>query len=241
METGQVAAERTIGQAIGEIRAERMRFVLMRFSFVVLTLLHLAILTWLVLCWPLHLLAFGSTAADGLVLLALTYLASAAFLIHWGASFRDESLSEFLRVLFGAHQLIRGRQQFCARLAAECRRVRRDRRYVFSLFVIQHQPIEIADRHWDLPVEDACGALVRSIVRGEDIVGVPSNDEVWVLAERVDHRTCANIAGRLASALRDSEPPFDAAQFRIGASTAGMEDPTPNALLNAARSRLAPV
>ena len=226
-----------MGQVVGDIRAERFRFVWLRLSFLGLLALHLLVIAWLVPAIPIGMTSVDATAAVGLVLFGLAYLSSLGFLVLWGPWFRHEPLSEFLRVLFGAHQLIRGRQQFLARLGAECQRARQDRRYVFSLVVIKDGAKQ---DNGALPSPaQAAALLVRGAVRADDIVADPSSDEVWVLISRADLQARARIVTRLADALRELVAPSSSEPYRIGASTYGADGDTPESLLATARERFA--
>ena len=99
-----------IATVVGQIRAERRRLILLRLSFVGVVLLHLLLLAWVTPWIP-----FGMTAEDytqatavALLLALSSSISSLTFLIVWAPHFRQETLPEFLRVLFGAQQLIRG-------------------------------------------------------------------------------------------------------------------------------------
>ena len=237
MQLTRGGAERTVGRVIGDLRAERSRFLWMRLSFVGVVALHLLVLAWVLPGVPIGMARVEQATAVGLLLFGVAYLSSLGFLVFWGPWFRHEPLSEFLRVLFGAHQLIRGRQQFLARLGAECQRARQDRRYVFSLVLIKD-----GAKHDNgaLPSPaQAAALLVRGAVRADDIVADPSSDEVWVLISRADLQARARIVTRLAGALRELVAPSSSEPYRIGASTYGADGDTPESLLATARERFA--
>jgi hypothetical protein len=230
-------AEHTVGQVVGDIKAERSRFVWLRFTFVGVVALNALALAWIVPAVPGGMSHIDGETALALLLIAVAFLSAIGFLIFWGPWFRHEPLSEFLRVLFGAHQLIRGRQQFLSRLAAECQRAHSDRRHIFSLVIIKE-----AAKHENRAAPSAAQAaalLVRGAVRAEDIVADPASDEVWVLISRADAHARARIVARLAGTLRDlvDAPALDS--YRVGASTYGADGDATNALFNAARERFA--
>lgn len=227
--------EHTVGQVIGDLKAERSRFIWLRLTFAGVVALHLLALAWVLPFAPLGASSLNGGGAVGLLLIGIAYLSAVGFLIFWGPGFRHEPLSEFLRVLFGAHQLIRGRAQFLSRIAAECQRAHGDRRYVFSLVVIKE-----AAKHGDgaMPsAGQAAALLVRGAVRAEDIVADPASDEVWVLISRADLQTRARIVARLANTLRELVDDEVLESYRIGASTYGADGDATNALFNAARER----
>ena len=232
-------AEQTVGQVVGDIRAERFRFVWLRLSFLGLLALHLLVIAWLVPAIPIGMTSVDATAAVGLVLFGLAYLSSLGFLVLWGPWFRHEPLSEFLRVLFGAHQLIRGRQQFLSRLAVECQRARVDRRHAFSLVLIKDT--KKRDNGALPSPAQAAALLVRGAVRGDDIVADPASDEVWVLISRADVQARTRIVQRLAGTLRDLVTLLSSESYRIGGSTYGTDGETPEALFDAARVRFVPL
>jgi hypothetical protein len=228
-------AEHTVGQVIGDLQAERARFVWLRLTFLGVLALHLLALAWVLPGVPMGASGLDGEASVGLILIGIAYLSALGFLVFWGPWFRHEPLSEFLRVLFGAHQLIRGRTQFLSRLAAECQRAHSDRRYVFSLVLIKE-----AAKHDNSSMPSAGQAaalLVRGAVRAEDIVADPASDEVWVLISRADLHTRARIVARLANTLRELVDEAALESYRIGASTYGADGDATNALFNAARER----
>lgn len=231
-----------VAAVFGQLRAERLRFWLMRLSFVGVCLLSLLFLAWAVPWVPFGMRASHYSGIVGAtLLLALTSSVSAlVFVIVWVPQFRHESLPEFLRVLFGAHQLIRGRQQFESRLAAECRRARRDRRSVFSLIIIelpeqQERPSTGREQERNL-----AAMLVRSKVRADDIVADCRPREVWLLSVGAGHQACQVIIRRLARGLADSEESFHDA-CRIGSSSFDVDGQQPDELFSAAYERLAPL
>ena len=230
-------AQHTVSQVVGDLKAERSRFVWLRLTFLGVVALHLLALGWIVPVVPGGMSTIDGDTTVALLLIAIAFLSALGFLIFWGPWFRHEPLSEFLRVLFGAHQLIRGRQQFISRLGAECQRAHSDRRYIFSLVVIKE-----AAEHGNSPMPSAGQAaalLVRGAVRAEDIVADPASDEVWVLISRADLHARARIVTRLANTLRELVEEAALESYRIGASTYGADGDATNALFNAARERFA--
>jgi len=237
MQQTGVKPEQTVGQVVGDLKAERSRFLWLRLSFAGVVALHLLALAWILPFVPGGMSRLDGATAVALVLMATAFLSAIGFLVFWGPWFRHEPLSEFLRVLFGAHQLIRGRAQFLSRIAAECQRARSDRRYLFSLVVIKE-----ATKHDNGAMPSAAQAaalLVRGAVRAEDIVADPASDEVWVLISRADPHARARIVARLAETLRElvTTASFDA--YRIGASTYGADGDAPELLFDRARVRFA--
>jgi GGDEF domain-containing protein len=145
-----------------------------------------------------------------------------------------------LRVLFGAQQLIRNRGQFLSRLAFECHRAHRDRRAIFSLVIISDgnhaadgQRIGEADNRLH-----ETALVVRSVVRGEDVVATPEAGEVWVLVSGVGPQVRDAVLARLIRALSDSPV---SVTCRLGASTFGTDGDESEALFAAAEERMTPV
>ena len=246
MDASHTVAARPSGIAtvVGQIRAERRRLILLRLSFVGVVVLYLLLLAWVTPWIP-----FGMRTADytrgtavALLLALSSSLSSLTFLVVWAPHFRQETLPEFLRVLFGAQQLIRGRSQFQSRLAAECHRARRDRRHVFSLIVVRlqaatPQPVAQADGH--AREGELTTMLVRSIVRAQDIVSYSWPDEVWVLALGANHQACESIVHRLTRALTASDTPLRSPEScRIGCSTFDLDGQEPDELFSAAYGRM---
>ena len=226
---------------LSQLRSERRRLAAMRVSFVSVVGLVLALAVWL--APQTHL---GLTGADyttsvtaGLVLLGFVAVAVLGFALMWAPQFRREPLPEFLRVLFGAHQLIRNGEQLRSRLAFECRRARRDRRAVFSLVVLaggsgaSYSPIGEAEYEGrELPV------LVRSAVRADDIVATTSPRDVWVLLTSVSADVRDAVLARFIRALQAMP---DAGECSVGASTFGVDGDQPEMLMGVAQQRLTPL
>ena len=217
--------------------------MLMRGSFVVVAAAVLGFGAWALPWVPFGLRSgdYTPTIVAGVLLAAGCTFTSVAFVFAWAPLFRNEPLPEFLRVLFGANQLIRGRNQFVSRIASECRRARRDRRYEFSVFVVQHEgpdrspPGRISVEGHDY---DPAVLHVRSDVRNDDIVGIISPREIWVLILGANDEARDRVFARLERALQALDPPEACA---IGASTFGRDGERPDDLLTVAAQRLEPL
>ncbi len=157
------------------------------------------------------------------VLLAGGLFGSVAYWVVWRPILRHESSAEFLRVLFGAGLLIRGRGQFKGRLSAECGRDGKNGRNVFSLIVIRlsedrngsKEPAAGREFEKSLPA-----IAVRGIARSGDIVADAQPNEIWVLAVGADDHGRESIVHRMANSLSDgavSPRLFEGA--RIGGAT----------------------
>jgi hypothetical protein len=253
-EKGPVEVSRTatvraggIRFVIGQIRAERVRFALMRLSFAAVLLLNLLLTAWALPWFP-----FGTSVDDytaGTVITVLMAMGCSVvtvlFVLVWAPQFKNEPLPEFLRVLFGASQLIRSPAQFQSRLSAECRRARRDKRHTFSLIVAQLPNGEASEAPKIGEHEEArhyAAMLVRSAIRAEDIVGDSWPREVWVLSVGAGPEARDSILRRLAHALATSEgteQPLTAC--RIGGSTFGHDGEEVSELFSSAYKRLGPL
>lgn len=229
-----------VSEVIGQIKAERTRLVLFRLSFVAVLLLAGVSVAWTAPSVPIGLQArhMESSVVIALALAWLSGLAAVVFLFAWGALFRHESLPEFLRVLFGARQLIRGRGQFLNRLTTECRRARRDRRWVFSLIVIELPELKHRDDGSGWAPYEVAAMVVRSSVRAHDIVAQADAREIWVLAVGVGAEARDSIAQRLAGALSQPDVPVPAGGGHLGGSTFAWDGEDADALFYAARRRL---
>jgi hypothetical protein len=173
-------------------------------------------------------------------------VATLLFALVWAPQFRNEPLPEFLRVLFGAGQLIRGPQQFHSRLAAECRRAHKDRRHVFSLIVVQLPKGEAGEEQRPLieeteNVRQYAAMVVRNTIRAEDVVGDSWPREVWVLSAGAPQEARPSILHRLARSLATTDGESAFAGCRIGGSTFGRDGERPNEIFSAAYQRLAPL
>ncbi len=234
-----------VRSVVGEIRRERFRFLLMRLFFAGLLFLSVTLTAWAVPAVPLGMTAADYSAAT-LVLLVFTVacsVASVLFTLIWAPQFRGEPLPEFLRVLFGASQLIRGPRQFKSRLVAECRRASKDRRHVFSLIVVQLPEGGVADAQPSLLTEIESmrryvAMAVRNAIRAEDIVGEFWSREVWVLSIGAPPEARESIADRLAQGLARAEDSGLFQGCRLGGSTFGADGEEPNELFSAAKERL---
>jgi hypothetical protein len=172
-------------------------------------------------------------------------IATLFFALVWAPQFRNEPLPEFLRVLFGAGQLIRGPQQFNSRLAAECRRARRDRRHVFSLIVVQLPNADATSEAQRPLLEETennrqyAAMVVRNSIRAEDVVGDSWPREVWVLSVGAPQEARPSIIQRLARSLTSTDHATLFAGCCIGGSTFGKDGEQPDEMFNAAYGRLA--
>lgn len=225
---------------VEQIRAQRVRLTFMRLAFAGILLLALLLVLWVVPWVPIGLTAdeYDVGIAGALLLGIGTAIASLLFVIIWGPHFRSESVPEFLRVLFGAQQLIRSRKQFSSRLRLECARARKDRRKVFSLIVVQLPADGNSAREQRDERRLMATMLVRSMVRVEDIVGDSWPHEVWVLSVGAGPQACNGIMRRLAQTFARSEVPA-LGQCRIGGSIFGEDGDDPDALFSVAYQRLA--
>lgn len=230
-----------VSQVVGQIRAERLRFALMRASFAVMAIVTLAFLAWAFPFVPFGASADAYTTASAISVLlgAGTWLTSVAFLLVWAPHFRSETFPDFLRVLFGGNQLIRGRAQFQSRLAAECRRAKQDRRLVFSLIVVQVGTASNGAISRSAEREAASAAIViRGGVRGDDTVAEVPPNEVWVLALAAPQEGRERVVERLARALLESHASQGPTRsYHIGAGTYGQDGDDADSLFAAARAR----
>ena len=233
-----------IPNVVRQMRSERVQLAVMRASFAALAALALLTLVWVLPFFPLGLTAdnYGGPAAGAVILTTLTFLGALTFVLIWGPSFRNEPLPEFLRVLFGGHQLIRGRHQFYSKLAAECRRARRDRRYLFSVIMVQRGPA-YEQHDWLEPSRetDVAAMLVRGVVRGDDVVAT-SPGAIWVLITGAGEDSRERVVTRLAEVLLDFDEPLGLTGARaVGYATFGEDGDGPELLLFAMKQRMRPL
>lgn len=236
-----------IASVIAQIQAERRWLTLMRLSFSGVCVSWLLLLTWPFPWMPIGMMVpdYNSAMVVGLIFGLAAVCSSLAFMVIWRPAFRHEPWQEFIRVLFGGGQLIRGRGQFKSRLSTECRRARRDNGNVFSLVVIQlaKPQIDSQDRPQRRQFERNLAAVfVRSIARADDIVGDCWPDEVWLLSLGADDEARQNIIRRIARPL--AEPDTSLPLFvdaRIGSSTFGPDGKKPGDIFAAAHERLLPL
>ena len=232
-----------VAKVIGQIQAERQRFSVMRLSFVLVCIPYALLAVWAVPWIPFGMMTadYSGNVAVLLVLAATGLITSLIFVAVWVHQFRHDTVPEFLRVLFGAKQLIRGRQQFESRLTVECQRARSDRRRLFSLIVIK--PRISASEGGEPRLERQLAALVvRSTVRGDDVVADCRAEGVWVLSLGAGHEARRGIVNRLACALTDPEAQIPSPEaYRIGSSTYDADGHDSNQLLAAAQQRLMPL
>ena len=233
-----------VTHVVRQMRAERSRLMLMRISFAMLL-----VASGLGLLWVLPWFSIGLTfdnysgpAAGAVILATISGVGAVAFLLVWGPSFRNEPLPEFLRVLLGGHQLIRGRHQFYSRLAAECKRARKDRRYLFSVVMVQRGPT-LEQHDWLEPgrEQDVAAMLVRGIVRADDVVAT-SPGALYVLATGAGDEARERVVQRLIEVLNDFDEPLGLTGARaIGSATFGDDGDSPELLLFAIKQRMRPV
>jgi GGDEF domain-containing protein len=239
--TAQAGRNAGVSDVVRQIRAERIRFFVMRLSFLIVTFIALAFLIWVApsLPWGASADDYTPASAASLILCLIAWIGSVAFILAWMPRFRGESFPQFLRVLFGARQFIRGRQQFQSRLATECRQTRRDRRHAFSVVVLQVAPAPKAETGQDTARDTALAAVaVRAGVRSHDIVAEVMPDEVWVLAFDAAAEGRKRVVERLARALLESHASLGPTRsYRIGAGTFGEDGENPESLLAAAHEQ----
>jgi hypothetical protein len=233
-----------IAHVVGQMRAERVRFMALRAAFLITILLTVGFVAWALPFVPGGLSGYDTATAVAIGLAVAAAAAWVFFIVVFVPLFQQEPLSQFLQVLFGGHQLIRGGTQFIRRLEAECRRAQRDRRHVFSLIVVR-QP-ELPHEKRDLTELNgephAMAFVIRSMVRTKDIVATPSEAEVWVLTLSADQEACERVVRRLSVGLQRADwLPNGAGLTRIGASTFGVDAEAAQTLLQIAQRRLAPL
>jgi hypothetical protein len=233
-----------VTQVVRQMRAERMRLAAMRGSFAVLAVALGLTLLWVLPWIPLGLTTenYSGPAGGAVILCVLSFAGALGFALVWAPSFRNEPLPEFLRVLFGGHQLIRGRHQFYSRLAAECRRARRDRRYLFSIVIIQRGPA-YEQHDWLEPSreQDVAAMLLRGVVRTDDVVAT-SPGALYVLIAGAGYEARERVCGRIAQALADFDEPLGLTGARaIGSATYGEDGDSPELLLFAMKQRMRPM
>lgn len=235
-----------IGSVTEQIRAEQRWLTLMRL------VISGTCLSWVLfftgLPWaPIAKMVPGYDMSGSLrfVLLVGGIFGLIVYRVVWRPILRHESSAEFVRVLFGAGLLIRGRQQFKGRLSAECGRGGKDSRNVFSLIVLKlsEQSVDPMEPPSEREFEGSLAAIaVRSIARSGDVVADAAPNEVWVLAVGADDQGRENIVRRMASKLSDeatSLPLFVGA--RIGSATFPADGWRPNDLFATAYRAVAPL
>lgn len=230
-----------IPNVVRQMRAERVRLGVMRLAFATLAVASGLTLIWVLPWFPIGLTFdnYSGPAAGAVILCTLSCLGALGFALVWGPSFRNEPLPEFLRVLFGSHQLIRGRHQFYSRLAAECRRAKKDRRYVFSVIILQRGP-GYEQHDWLEPSREAgvAAVLVRSVVRSDDIVAT-SPGAIFVLITGAADEARERVVGRLAKVFIDFDDPLGLTDARaVGSATYGEDGDSPELLLFAMKQRM---
>ncbi len=219
----------------------------MRASFVGIAVVTLALAAWAIPWIPIGMDVedYDVATVTTFVLAGIASLAVQGFIYVWAPQFQGEPLPEFLRVLMGAHRLIRGPRQFYSRLAAECRQCRADRRNAVSLVIVEMSGVSEAPAAKPELMEqrEALGPLlVRGSVRAQDVVAVSWPREVWVLAVATGRNARVGIMRRLARAIAVSELPADVREAcRIGGSTFALDGEEPDALFSVARERLSPL
>lgn len=233
-----------ITNVVHQMRAERSRLAIMRLSFALLFVVSGFALVWVIPWFGVGLTFdnYSGPAAGAVILCAMSGLGALTFILVWGPTFRNEPLPEFLRVLFGSHQLIRGRHQFYSRLATECKRARKDRRYIFSVIMVQRAPG--FDQHdWLEPAQeqDVAAMILRGIVRGDDVVAT-SPSALWVLITGAAEEARERVATRVAQALLEFDEPLGFTGARaMGGATFGDDGDSPELLLFTIKQRLRPL
>jgi hypothetical protein len=249
MGTPKAAPSRAGGFAavVAQIRAERLRLLILRLSFVGVVAIVGVFLAWALPWVPLGLASgdYNAVTAIALILAAAASISVQLFIFVWTPQFHQDPFPEFLRVLMGAHHLIRGAQQFRSRLAAECRRGRSDRRNQVSLIVVQVPNMKEPASEGREPMEvdqPLAPLVVRSSMRAQDVVAVSWPNEVWVLAVAAGREAREGITKRLAAALARSELARNPeGGCLVGGSTLGEDGEDPDTLFSVARERLEPV
>lgn len=233
-----------VTHVVRQMRAERSRLMTMRMSFALLALASGLGLIWVLPWFPLGLTFdnYSGPAAGAVILATLAGGGALAFMLVWGPSFRNEPLPEFLRVLLGGHQLIRGRHQFYSRLAAECKRARKDRRYMFSVVMVQRGP-SLEQHDWLEPgrEQDVAAMLMRGVVRADDVVAT-SPGALYVLATGAGDEARERVVQRMIEVLNDFDEPLGLTGARaIGSATFGEDGDSPELLLFAIKQRMRPI
>ncbi|MGB2695483.1 MAG: hypothetical protein WBD55_09880 [Dehalococcoidia bacterium] len=225
----------TIWTVVAQLRSERRRLMLMRASTLAL------VATWLLtLVWAIPLLPFGVRSGDyapstavAILLVNLSYGGLLVWLGRWGSLFSRESAPEFVRVLFGAKLLIRGRSQFISRLNAECSS-RSGRRPSFSLIVVRLAHSEGTQ----LLGADTAILRTRAMIRSDDIFGEVGPSELGVLSRGTAGEAAKGMVARIQGQLAASAT-FSLSS--IGASTYPVDGEDGERLLATARQRLSPI
>lgn len=225
----------SIAAVVRDVRRERRQLAFMRVSLAMFALLFLATLAWIVPGIPLGMATsdFNQAVFTGFGLATASSLGSLLLFAIWGERFRGEAASEFLRVLFGASLLIRGRAQFYGRLNLECLRGRRNRRHGFALVVVRPAAVK---RRPALGEDDSAAVLIRGAIRADDVLGHVGPDEIGVIALAAERTGQETIVGRLAEALARSESLRGSG---VGSSRFPEDGRTPGELFAAAYGRLA--
>lgn len=240
----------TIASSISQIEAEQRWFKLMRLSFGWVCACWVLLLSWALPWGPINGMVpdYSAAAVLGVILAIGATASTSAFLFLWRPSFVNETVRDFVAVLFGGSLLLRNRSQFEARLAAECRRARRSGA-AFSLVVVRAEGVEAPAATNTKPsaVKNARqyeGSLVallgRGIARSGDIVGDAAPGEVWILALGADEEARAIIVDRIDRLSASWVEAFPAlTRTHVGGSTFGTDAQAPGEILRIAYGPLA--
>ena len=227
-----------IATTVARIQRERVLFAAMRIAFVFQLALVVLSLAWLVPWVPLGMTVdhYGSATAIGFGLLLASSISSMAFLAVWGPFFAGESVPEFVRVLFGANLVVRGRQQFYHRLREECEHARGGRG-VFSVIIV-----ELAEgvTVFGAQARQHAVMLVRSAIRTEDVLGDIAPTELAVLSRATDEQVRSVVIERLARTLVTVRFSSARSGYRLGGATFRVDGLDPDELLDAARRAFSP-
>ena len=154
-------------------------------------------------------------------------------------------LVEILHSLLGRRARLRNQQQFCNRLARECRHAQRERRSSLSLILVRVSKDE--DRDGKQILEHVAHALMAA-VRSSDVIGIAGDNEIGILAIGADAKAREIISARLRRALAAALVEFgedtvatNVPEALLGVSTLGPDGTEPGHLLAAARTSFTPV
>ncbi len=242
-QSGQGPSARSkIAATISEISAERRWFTIMRLAFSGVCLMWLLLVVWAIPGGPIVDMVpdYSAAAVLGLFFALGAVCGTLGFMFLWRPTFKNETVYDFVHVLFGSGLLLRRRAQFKARLAAECRRAKAEDASVFSLIVLKLS--ETAPANGQAANRRFGGKLsalwARSVARADDIVGDAAEDEIWILARGADEQGRKIIVSRLAGQLVSSDvlPSFEGAM--MGTVTFGENGRDAETLLKAASDRL---
>ncbi len=236
------SARGKIAATISEISAERRWFTIMRLAFSGVCLTWLLLVVWAIPGGPIVDMVpdYSAAAVLGLFFALGAVGGTLGFMFLWRPTFKDETVNDFVHVLFGSGLLLRRRPQFKARLAAECRRAKAEDASVFSLVVLKLSgPALVNGQAANRRFGGKLAALwARSVARADDIVGDAAEDEIWILARSANEQGRKIIVSRLAGQLSSPDvlPSFEGAM--MGTVTFGASGRDAETLLKAASDRL---